>query len=133
VIYCTNCGSPNPDGAVVCEVCGEALPRIGAAGGVQPQPPPPQPQPLPLPSQPRPAPAPSPAPAPPQTLSSTDKLGIFAGNLCLSPVLGAVLYFVWRDRHPERAAQTCTLTKLAVGIWVAFILLAMLVGLLSEM
>jgi len=44
-----------------------------------------------------------------------------------------VLYFVWRDRHPDRAAQTCTLTRWAVGIWVAFILLAMLAGLLSEM
>ena len=127
MIYCTNCGSPNPDGAVVCEVCGTALPRIGAAAGAQPQ------QPQQPPSVPRPARAPSPASAPAQTLSSTDKLGIFAGNLCLSPVLGVVLYFVWRDRHPERAAQTCTLTRWAVGIWVGFILLAMVVGLLSEM
>lgn len=130
MIYCTNCGSPNPDGAVVCEVCGAALPRIGAAGGARPQQPT---QPQEPPSQQRPAPATLPAAAPPRTLSSTDKLGIFAGNLCLSPVLGVVLYFVWRDRHPERAAQTCTLTRWAVGIWVAFILLAMLGGLLSEM
>ena len=130
MIYCTNCGSPSPDGAVVCEVCGAALPRIGAAKGEQPQPPP---QPVQSSSQTRPAPSPSPAAVPARTLSSTDKLGIFAGNLCLSPVLGVVLYFVWRDRHPERAAQTCTLTRWAVGIWVALIVLAMLGGLLSEM
>ncbi len=106
-------------------MCGAALPRIGAAGAAHPQPPP----------NPRPAPAPSPA-APrqsPEELSSTDRLGLFAGNLCLSPVLGIVLYFVWRDRQPVRAAQTCTLTKWAVGIWVAFILLAMVAGLLSEL
>ena len=130
MIYCTNCGSPNAGDAVVCEVCGAALPRIGAVKGEQPQP---RPQPVQSASQARPAPTPSPAAAPSRTLSSTDKLGIFAGNLCLSPVLGVVLYFVWRDRHPERAAQTCTLTRWAVGIWVGFILLAMLVGLLSEM
>jgi hypothetical protein len=129
VIYCKKCGSPNRAGEVVCEVCGEALSRTGPTGAAQP----PQPQP---PSQPLPAPALSPAGTTrqsPDELSSTDRLGIFAGNLCLSPLLGIVLYFVWRDKQPVRAAQTCTLTKWAVGIWVVFVLLAMVAGLLSEM
>jgi hypothetical protein len=69
----------------------------------------------------------------PEELSGSEQVGLFVGNVCLSPLLGVVLYYVWRDRHPVRAAQACALTRWAVGLWVAFFLLAMIAGVLSEL
>ena len=63
------------------------------------------------------------------TLSSNDKFLIFLGNVCLSPLLGAALYLVWKDAQPQKAQESCTLTWVAVALWVAFILGAIVVTL----
>lgn len=43
-------------------------------------------------------------------LSGEEKVGICLGNICLSPLLGTILYFVWKDDKPKKADDVCTLT-----------------------
>jgi hypothetical protein len=73
--------------------------------------------------------------APPRAdaLGASDRVLLFLGNVCLSPILGAVLYFVWRDSRPTRARQVCTLTWWAVGVWGVFFLLMVLGAVASEL
>lgn len=127
MIYCASCGSPNPAGQFVCEVCGAELP---AAGSTTPPPP----------SSPWSAPQPAPASASPpgsapasDALSGSEQFGLFIGTFCLSPLLGVVLYYMWRERHPARARQACTLTRWAVALWVGFFVLGVMAGIVSEL
>ncbi|MBS3938267.1 MAG: hypothetical protein KGZ50_06815 [Peptococcaceae bacterium] len=57
-------------------------------------------------------------------LGIEEKAGICVGNICLSPLLGTVLYFVWKDDKPAKADDVCmvTIASLFVGPLIAFIL-----------
>jgi uncharacterized membrane protein YvbJ len=106
--YCRKCGSPNRDAAPACETCGEAF--------------------LATPSTFMHAPPPTAAAA----LKPEDRRWIFLGNLCLSPILGLVLYLVWKDSHKAKAQEVCKLTWWTLAIWGGFIILVMLVAIISE-
>lgn len=70
--------------------------------------------------------------SPPDGLSSGDRPLLFIGNFCISPLLGVVLYFLWKDKSPRKAEEVCTITWWSVGVWVALVVLgvvfAMAVG-----
>jgi len=57
-------------------------------------------------------------------LSGEEKAGICIGNICLSPLLGIILYFVWKDEKPKKADDVCSVTIFAVilGTVLAFLL-----------
>jgi hypothetical protein len=110
VIYCRVCGAPNFDADRVCQVCEATLGRRAAAGG----------------------PAGGRAAAAPAGQFGTDeKIRIFVGNVCLSPLLGTILYFVWKRDRPERAQPVCVLTWWATGVWVLLVTL-FLIALAAE-
>jgi hypothetical protein len=46
------------------------------------------------------------------------KVLIFLGNFCITPIIGIVLYFMWKDTKPNSAKQVCTLTWIPVAIGV---------------
>ena len=135
MIHCAECGSPNVDAARVCETCGAVLARTGQTPATpRPSYPPPfQPlhQPAYQPAYQPPHPPYGAAPPAADELSTRDQRLLFVGNLCLSPMLGVVLWFLWRDQQPRRAQQVCTLTRWVVGLWAAFFVLAMLVSVLA--
>jgi len=47
-------------------------------------------------------------------LEAGEKVGICLGNICLSPLLGIILYFVWKDDKPKKAEDVCSITILSV-------------------
>lgn len=51
-----------------------------------------------------------------RSLSSGEKAGIFLGNLCITPLLGLILYLVWKDQSPIKAKETCNLTLISLGV-----------------
>lgn len=108
MIYCPSCGAPNEDGTAYCHQCGTPL-RGNAPGG--------------------------PAARPPADtgLDSSDRTWIFLGTLCISPLLGIVLYFVWKDSKPQKAKDVCTLTWWAVGVWVALFAIFVLLGFMGAL
>jgi hypothetical protein len=104
MIYCPKCGSPNLNTAPVCETCGVALA----------------------------APSQSLLQAPAAGLKPDEKRWIFLGNLCLSPLLGLVLYLVWKDSHRAKAQEVCRLTWWAVGIWGVLFVLMVIAAIFAE-
>ena len=83
---------------------------------------------------------PQPQPRPPQQaaapgaslnsdegLKSNDKTWIFLGNVCISPLLGVILYFVWKDNKPKKSKEVCTLTWKAVAVWVVLFILYIII------
>ena len=109
-MYCPHCGTRNDDAAVYCSQCGQRL--DGAYT------PPPQPDPAPQPP-PDPAPPPGGGARPPGDVGA---LGVVF--FCL-PLVGAIMYFVWRDEQPAKARRACTLALWGLG---AGILLRMLMA-----
>jgi len=53
-----------------------------------------------------------------RSLSSGERAGIFLGNLCITPLLGLILYLVWKDQSPTKAKQTCNLTLISLAVWI---------------
>lgn len=59
-------------------------------------------------------------------LSSNDKVRLFFGNIFLSPLLGVILYFVWKDEKAQKASDVCSVTILAfVGTLLLVFVLAL--------
>ena len=61
-------------------------------------------------------------------LSREEQAGLCLGNICLSPLLGVILYFVWKDEKPQKASDVCTVTIFSV---IASFLLALLLALMQ--
>jgi len=71
---------------------------------------------------------PEPMPNKADTLSSEDKALIFFGNVLISPILGLILYFVWKDTRPRRASEVCRVTWWGIGLWVVLIVVIALIA-----
>jgi len=67
---------------------------------------------------------------PPEGLSSEEKAGVCVGNICLSPLLGVILYFVWKDEKPQKASDVCSVT---IFSFIAAIALAFILALMGTM
>jgi hypothetical protein len=63
-------------------------------------------------------------------LDSGEKAGICIGNICLSPILGVVLYFVWKNDKPKKADDVCGVTIFSV---VAAFILSLIFGVFRSM
>lgn len=63
-----------------------------------------------------------------QGLSSSDKLLIGVGNICLSPLLGVILWFVWKEDQPDKASDVCTVTLITTVIFPIVIVIFMMLG-----
>jgi uncharacterized membrane protein YvbJ len=98
-VYCPRCGAPNDVAAVFCSRCGTRFDDPRSA------------------SQ-------------PVTKPATEKAGVGALGVlffCL-PLVGAVMYFVWRDEKPAKSRQACTLALWGFGV---IVLLQILYSVLS--
>ncbi len=125
---CNNCGTQVPDDALFCLNCGARLDPAGE----NPQPeaeqaPPVQPAGNPVPPPPGPAAPPAygayPPPVyqqPPQN-TPEDKGGCLWGGLCfLFPIVGLILYLVWRQDKPN-TARSCGIGAI-VGVVFSFVM-----------
>lgn len=65
-------------------------------------------------------------------LSAGLKALLFFLNLCVTPVVGVVWYFVIRREKPRTAKDVCTFTWIPFVIWLALIALFVFLGVLSE-
>jgi len=65
-------------------------------------------------------------------LESNDKTLIFLGNVCISPLLGIILYFVWKDNKPQKSKEVCSLTWWALGLWLLLIILFVIIMVIAE-
>lgn len=94
--YCSKCGTENPDGAVVCSNCG-------------------------TPQQIQPSITPQAAPV------QEDKGGFLWGLLgCCIPIVGLILFLVWKDSKPKtaKAAGIGALISVAIGIIYYIVIIA---------
>lgn len=112
MIYCRVCGSPNLDADRVCQVCGATLGPRPAAASVAGH---------------------GKAPARGSVeLGPDEKIRVIVGNICLTPLLGTILYFVWKRDRPERARRVCVLTLWAAGIWMLLVVIVALIRLAAQ-
>lgn len=65
-------------------------------------------------------------------LNSGERAGIFIGNLCITPLLGLILYLVWKEQSPTRAKQTCNLTLISLAVWIVIYGVLMAMGVLAS-
>ena len=114
-MYCPNCGTQNSDQAAFCVNCGTPLKNAAANNPSPPPSPPPAFNPPPNPGyqqfgQQRPTPVDK-----PETI-----INILA--FCF-PVVGLILYFVWKDTRPNSAKQICTASAIGFGVGVIIYLI----------
>lgn len=96
MIYCQKCGTQNPEIAAFCNKCGADLKRLSNN-------------------------TPS-ATYQPVTSSSEDSAGIGWIILALLlPIVGFILYFVWKSNYPKKASHI--LVAAIIGFVVNFIIL----------
>jgi uncharacterized membrane protein YvbJ len=99
-VFCPKCGARNEDDATFCSRCANPL-TPGASTG----------------------PPTTEGGAPTVEDGSVGALGILF--FCI-PLVGAVMYFVWKDEKPAKAKQACTLALWGVGVGIVLQILATL-------
>ena len=52
---------------------------------------------------------------------------------CCLPIVGAILYFVWKDQKPQAAADVCKFALIGVGIGFALNILGAILGMVAGM
>ena len=114
-MYCPNCGSQNTDQATFCVNCGNALKNTPGEPATPTPPPSYTPNP---PSNPGYQQYGSQRPAPVDKADTILQVVAF----CF-PIVGLVLYFVWKDSRPNSAKQICTASAIGFGVGVVFYLI----------
>jgi uncharacterized membrane protein YvbJ len=66
-----------------------------------------------------------------ESLNPNERLLITLGNFCVSPILGIILYFVWKDKKPQKSKQVGKITLWVFGIWAVFAILYAFVTVLT--
>lgn len=56
-------------------------------------------------------------------LEGGEKALLCLGNLCISPLLGIILYFVWKDDKPKKSEDACTVTILGAVAWIVLVII----------
>ena len=64
-------------------------------------------------------------------LDSNERLLIILGNFCISPILGLILYFLWKDKKPQKSREVGKITLWVFGIWAVFAILYAFVTVLT--
>lgn len=57
-------------------------------------------------------------------LTAGSKLLVVAGEILLTPLMGAVLYYAWRKDYPNKARFANISSFCVVGAWILFIILS---------
>jgi zinc-ribbon domain len=100
-LFCPKCGAQNDNEAQFCSRCAQPL----TAG--------------------TPANPPTPGTAPEAGDRGVGALGILF--FCI-PLVGAIMYFVWKDEKPAQAKQACTLALWGTGVGILLQVLVTLLG-----
>ncbi len=121
-MFCPKCGSQNSETAAFCVSCGATLKPTGTTGGnafgsTPPPPPPPPP--------------------------GGNYGGNFGGtpngdpgadtimkivSFCF-PIVGLVLYFVWKNEKPKSAKDVCTFAAIGFGVGIVLYIIMAVLGL----
>jgi hypothetical protein len=118
-MFCPHCGTRNDDAAVYCSQCGQRLDGTGA-------PPPADPY-AHAPAEP-PPPAPEPVPGRPSGTAGSGQVGALGVVFFCLPLVGAIMYFVWRDDQPAKARRACTLALWGMAVGIVLRILMALAG-----
>ena len=120
-MFCPNCGTQNTDQAAFCVSCGTPLKN------------PAETNPTPIPTPPptfNPNPLPNPGyqqfgqqPAPQDKADTILTIVAF----CF-PIVGLILYFVWKDSRPNSAKQICIASVAGFGLGVLFYIIMAVIG-----
>lgn len=117
-MFCPYCGTRNDDAATNCSQCGQRLDGTAApqqsrpTGGAPAEPPPPD-----EPARGRSTGAPG----------GGDVGALGVAFFCL-PLVGAIMYFVWRDDQPAKAKRACTLALWGMAVGIGLRILMVLAG-----
>ena len=122
-MFCPNCGTQNTDQAAFCVSCGTPLKNTTASPTPPPAPPPPN-------FNPNPSPNPGYQQYGPQRPAPEDKADTILSIVAFCfPIVGLILYFVWKDSRPNSAKQICTASAIGFGVGVLFyIIMAVAAG-----
>ncbi|MEZ4884477.1 MAG: serine/threonine-protein kinase [Chitinophagales bacterium] len=63
------------------------------------------------------------------SLDEDQKRLLFVGNIVLSPLLGVLLFFIWKGKYPLKARQTLNLAWWSLAAWLG-LLLVIVVGMI---
>jgi hypothetical protein len=102
-MYCNKCGNPVYPNSPVCGTCGTP---VSASGGVPPQ-----------------------YGQPP--IKQDDPNMLLNLVACCIPLVGIVLYFVWKDEKPRSAKQVCVWALVGFGLSIFIYLVMLFFGFLS--
>ena len=117
-MFCPYCGTRNDDATVNCSQCGQRLdgttapPPAGPTGRASAEPPPPT-----EPEREKGAGAPG----------GGDVGALGVAFFCL-PLVGAIMYFVWRDDQPAKAKRACTLALWGMAVGIGLRIMMVLAG-----
>ena len=63
---------------------------------------------------------------PKDTLKASHKNIIFVGNVLFSPLFGLGIYFLWKNKQPNKAIEVLSLAWWSLAAWLFFILLVVI-------
>ena len=114
-MFCPKCGTQNSETAGFCASCGTPLKSTasntgGNAFGTPPPPPPPS------------------GPGPGNDPGADTVLKIVA--FCF-PIVGLVLYFVWKNEKPKSANDVCKFAAIGFGVGIVLYILMMALGMMA--
>ncbi|MDR1464971.1 MAG: zinc ribbon domain-containing protein [Oscillospiraceae bacterium] len=123
-MFCPKCGNQVDDGVLTCPSCGEYIGSEAAAPNAAqaPQTPPPYQQ-APYQQQPY-------QPYPPQPQQNPADVPNTGLNVlsCFFPIIGIILYFVWKDQTPLKAKKVLKWGLIGlgviVGLWILFAIIS---------
>ena len=117
-MFCPTCGSQNSETAGFCASCGNPLKPASATGGNAYGTPPPPPPPPPSGGN----------PGGDQGADTILKIVAF----CF-PIVGVILYFVWKQEKPKSANDVCKFAAIGFGVGIVLYVMMMAMGLMASM
>ena len=98
---CPKCGTQNADGVQFCTNCGANLQTQGAV-------------------------EPTPAARQQTNPAQEESVGALGILFFCIPLIGAIMYFVWKDDKPKKSKQACTLAIWGVVVGIIFQVIVLL-------
>lgn len=102
-MFCPNCGTQNDDQATFCSSCGTALKTQQGSSYSS-----------------------TPTPGGGNEDKGAETI-VQVLSFCF-PIVGLVLYFVWKDDKPKAANQVCKMAAIGFGVGVLFYIIMMVIG-----
>lgn len=67
------------------------------------------------------------------TKNDTPNFWINALSLCCFPIIGVIIYFVWKDKHPKAAKTALIYASFGIAIKIILMIFAFIIGFTAEM